>query len=249
MGAGPELQGHCGEARGPPAQTSAALAPGPSSGVQQGQAHPEKDSAALQVGSEGLRILSSVVPGSGCGPAEKVRGLGRPSRSSPWPCMAGAPPVPQGGPAPSVLAPCPRAPLSPSCGLSTRELPRASPHPDHRMSSCGSCWESRPAETGWGRLAAQKALLQRRWRGRGWWAGDTPGPASFTPARGRWPEASAHPPGTRSSAGPPAGRGFPPLPALVVFRTPCRPEGPDGSPLLSVPSRGEGCRDGRICPS
>lgn len=71
---------------------------------------------------------------------------------------------------PPTLAPClPAAPLSQTCGLSTRELSEGFPAPGYRMSSCGSCWESHPyRDQGWDSQAAQKALpKQRLWGGGG----------------------------------------------------------------------------------
>jgi hypothetical protein len=74
-------------------------------------------------------------------------------------------------PSPSVLparlpGSVPEAPLFQSCGLSTRELARASPHPSHRMSSRVRELLGKPplstSRAGWGCQSSQNALLPQR---------------------------------------------------------------------------------------
>lgn len=183
-GLDPSSKATAGEPRGPPAQTSAA----PSPGFDRAKCAP---SGARQPHGWGRRGSESSVGwpwAPGCRPlcrstekalsqhtAPGAQEPGQPPTHFSPALWGGGTPCPTErlrGPAPSALAPCLPAPLSPSCGLSTRELPRASPHPDHRMCSCGNFWESRPLpRSGWGHPAAQKALLRQRLQDRGWGAG------------------------------------------------------------------------------
>lgn len=169
-----------------------------------------------------------------------LRRLGSPLLTSLQPCGAGVPPIPQRGsrgPSPSALAPCLRAPLSPSCGLSTRELLRASPHPDHRMSSCGNCWE--------GRWLPRKLPSNKDCRAGSGGRGELLAPLSLFPAE--WLLAtytSAPPPGTRVLCHSFCREcfSFSPCPDGVQAPRPAR-MGPLSCLPLAPGWRGAGCKD------